>query len=185
MFNDKKAFQLLDSKLDEESLDLDVICVGGYVLANHGIRTTQDIDGFYESSATIEQVIREVGEDLGINPPDELWLNNSVGSMNAAPPDEICEIVFRGARLTVKVPPVDYIAGMKLSSGRTQDIYDVSEIVKMSGDTDPIRFAEKISKYGFSNIDNSLILEAFGQAYGMNWLEKYYTEHEEEILKMY
>ena len=35
--------------------------------------------------------------------------------------------------------------------------------------------------FEFGYIDESLILETFGEAYGMEWLEKYYTDNEFEL----
>lgn len=38
-------------------------------------------------------------------------------------------------------------------------------------------------KKSYSDIDICIRLETFGIAYGMDWLEKYYIENEEEIIK--
>ncbi len=48
---------------------------------------------------------------------------------------------------------------------------------------DPIEFIETLRrKYGFENIDISLLLTAYGNAYGFEWLEKYYQKHESELI---
>lgn len=69
---EKEAFEELNRRLAQEDMKLTVICARGYVLNRHGMRTTQDIDGFFQSNAVIDQMIREVGEKFGINTPEEL-----------------------------------------------------------------------------------------------------------------
>lgn len=82
-----------------------------------------------------------------------------------------------------KTPMADLILRrMKLSSARGQDIKDVAWIIRQQKEEDPIAFSDKLKEMGFAQIDESLILEAFGTAYGMEWLEKYYIENENAIL---
>lgn len=109
-------------------------------------------------------------------------LNNSVQNMNVKPPENICKPLYEFSNLKVLAPPLDYIAGMKLVSAREQDIQDVAFILQKLKITSPDAFRKTLSEYGFSSIDESLLLESFGLAYGMEWLEKYYIDHEEEIL---
>jgi len=180
---EKEAFEELNRRLAQEDMKLTVICAGGYVLNRHGMRTTQDIDRFFQSNAVIDQMIREVGEKFGINTPEELWLNNSVQNMNEKPPENICEPVYDLSNLRVLSLPLDYIAGMKLSSAREQDIQDTAAILRKMNIQDPDDLMNRIHQYGFYHIDESVLLESFGIAYGMEWLEKYYLEHEEEINK--
>ena len=178
----EKAFIALNDRLAEEDASMTVICAGGFVLSHYGMRTTKDVDGFFRSSAAIENAIREVGDKYGLNTEDELWLNNSVQNLNRKPSEDICNVLYDYSNLRVLMPPLEYIAGMKLRSARGQDIQDAADIIKILKTEDPIGFAEKLSGYGFSGIDESLILESFGTAYGMSWLEKYYIENEEAIL---
>ena len=72
---------------------------------------------------------------------------------------------------------------MKLKSAREQDIRDVALILERLSIDSPEQFEKILNDYGFINIDESLILEAFGTAYGFEWLEKYYIENEEAIIQ--
>lgn len=178
---EKEAFEELNRRLRQKEMNLTVICAGGYVLSRHGMRTTQDIDGFFQSNPEIDQMIIDVGEVLGINAPDEPWLNNSVQNLNENPPENICDVIYDLSNLRVLVLPLDYIAAMKLSSAREQDIQDAAAIIRKIGIDDPDEMRNRIHRYGFYQIDESVLLESFGIAYGMEWLEKYYLEHEEDI----
>jgi len=183
-FNSKieQAFSLLNERLESEGLTLTVTCAGGYVLSHYGMRTTKDVDGFFASLPAINRAIKEVGDMLGLNTEDELWLNNSVQNLNGCPPAEICNPVYEYSNLTVLMPPLEYIAGMKLKSAREQDMLDVAEMIRILGIEDPISFTERLKELGFARTDESLVLEAFGTAYGMTWLEKYFIDNEEDIL---
>ena len=141
---------------------------------HYHIRATMDIDSFYNANEEVQNIILLMGNEYGLNPEDEVWLNNSVQSMNKKPPEEICQTIYEFSNLTVKIPPLEYIACMKLVSAREQDITDVSELIKMLEIKDPEEMEGILKKYDFGTIDESLILEAFGRAYGMQWLEDYY-----------
>ena len=119
-----------------------------------------------------------MGDVFGINTENELWLNNSVQNMNVSPPENLCEILFNASNLKVLIPPLDYIAGMKLMSARDQDVKDVSAIIQNQKIASPEVLSKSLRKYGFHSVDESLLLEAFGEAYGMDWLERYYVENE-------
>lgn len=181
--NEYKVFESLNKKLSSENIYLSIICVGGFVLSHYGMRATQDIDGFYETSKKVDALIKSVGEEFDLNTNDEIWLNNSVQNMNDKPPEAICDILYEFSNLTILTPPLDYIAGMKLVSARGQDIEDVAEIIRKQKIPNPEELEEKLKDYGFDSIDESLILEAFGLAYGFEWLEKYYIANEERINK--
>lgn len=176
--NEREIFEELNRRLKEKEIDLTVICVGGFVLSHYGLRTTHDIDGFFKTNREITNIIREVGEKFGINSDDELWLNNSVQNLNEVPDESICEVLYSMSNLNVLVPPLDYIAGMKLNSSREQDVKDVAEIISFKNISSPEVLAGVLKEYGFQAIDESVLLEAFGEAYGMEWLEKYYIENE-------
>ena len=179
--NEREIFETLNQKLKEANAEMTVICVGGFVLSQYGMRTNQDIDGFFKSTKKIRTIIKEVGDQYGINKPDELWLNNAVQNMNEAPPTDICEILYAFSNLKILMPPLAYIAGMKFTSMRERDIDDVASILKVQNITSPDVFRTTLADYGFEGIDEALLLEAFGRAYGMAWLEEYYFAHEEEI----
>ena len=153
------------------------------MLQHYGMRATVDIDAFYNETNEIRTIIRKTGDLLDINPADENWLNNSIQSMNEVPPKDICKVLYQFSNLQVLIPPLAYIAGMKLKSAREQDIRDVALILERLSIDSPEQFEKILNDYGFINIDESLILEAFGTAYGFEWLEKYYIENEEAIIQ--
>lgn len=176
-------FKELNRRLEQEDLDLTITCVGGFVMSHYGMRTTHDIDGFYKATKKIESIIKDVGDKYKVNTEDELWLNNSVQNMNDIPPGEICSVLYEFSNLKVLTPSLDYIACMKLRSAREQDILDVASIIRYLEIKAPEVIEKKLKEYGFGSVDESLILESFGQAYGMDWLEKYYIENEKKINK--
>lgn len=115
---DKKVlFEAFNTELAKENINLEIICVGGFVLEYYNLRGTQDVDAFYQEDVKIRSIIEKVGDDFDVNEPDELWLNNNVANMNKIPPLSICEKAFSYSNLTVFVPPLSYILGMKLDSG--------------------------------------------------------------------
>lgn len=174
-------FSDLDKSLGEAGLSLRVVCAGGFVLDRHGIRTTRDIDAFFDCSPEVLQIIRDVGDRLKANPEDEPWLNNSIQNMNRSPAGIECEGVYEGANLVVDAVPLLYVAGMKLESGRVQDIVDVASIIKAEGIDSPKEFLDLLEGYGFDGLDEGLVIESFGEAYGLAWLKSYYVEREEAL----
>ena len=178
---DKKfLFEALDTELQKENILLEIICVGGFVLEYYDLRGTQDVDAFYQEDAKIRSIIKKVGDEFGVNEPDELWLNNSVANLNRIPPRAICKKAFSFSHLTVLVPPLSYIVGMKLESGRDRDRQDAGEIIKLIKIRSPKEVISKLKEYRFEP-DISLILEVCEIAYGMEWLAEYMAEHPDEF----
>lgn len=178
---DKKIlFEALNTELAKENIDLEIICVGGFVLEYYNLRGTQDVDAFYQEDAKIRSIIKRVGDAFGVNEPDELWLNNNVANMNKIPPGSICKKAFNYSNLTILVPPLSYILGMKLDSGRDRDRQDAGEIIKLLKIHSIKDVIHKLKEYGFQP-DLSMVLEIFEIAYGMEWLVKYMSEHSEEF----
>ena len=129
---DKKVlFEALNTELAKENIDLEIICVGGFVLEYYNLRGTQDVDAFYQEDAKIRSIIEKVGDDFGVNEPEELWLNNNVANMNRVPPRSICEKAFSYSNLTVFVPPLSYILGMKLERGLDRDRQYAGDIINL------------------------------------------------------
>lgn len=180
--NERQIFETLNNRLKEQNISMTIVCVGGFVLSHNGMRATQDIDGFFRTNKKIESIIKDVGDEFGINTEDELWLNNSVQNMNKKPDESICEILYEFSNLKVLMAPLDYIAGMKIQSCREQDVLDVAAIIKKMKIASPDDLLEVLKNYGFGEVDESILLEAFGQAYGMEWLENYFRENEKKII---
>lgn len=184
--NELEIFTALDDELKKCGIKLDIICVGGFVLSHYGLKHTMDIDGFYRRTMEIDEIIERVGNKFGINTDKEPWLNNSVQSMNRIPDKAICTVLYDFENLTVYMPPLEYIAGMKLQSGREKDIEDVALIIRKEQLDDPIKFNELLKeKYDFEGIDISMVLTVYGKAYGFEWLEKYYQVHEAELMSIF
>ena len=179
------AFELLNEELAKEGLNLALICVGGFVLEQHGFRTTQDIDAFYIETPKINEVIYRVGQQLGLNTSEDVWLNNSVANLNPRPPFEFCEVLYSFENLTVYTVSLDYLLGMKLTSAREQDLIDVGEVIRYRGLSSPITLYKFLKKTGFKTVDFAYILEGFNIAYGMDWLRDYFEKHQEELRRYY
>ena len=182
--NFETIFKRLDKELYKIRQSLELVCAGGYVLQRHGYRTTLDVDAFYKSNAQINDIIKKIGDEFDINKEDELWLNNSISNLNPEPPAEYCEIVHKFDNLTVKEVSITYLTGMKLYSQREQDLRDVASILQQDKNEQPFELLSKLKNMKF-DIDISLLLEAYEMAYGMNWLEKFYTENAEELRKYF
>lgn len=179
------AFELLNEELAKEGLNLSLICVGGFVLEHYGFRSTQDVDAFYKVTPEIKEIIYRVGEQLGLNTSEELWLNNSVANLNPQPPFEFCEVLYSFENLTIYTVSLDYLLGMKLTSAREQDLKDVGDIIRYRELQSPIILYKFLKTNGFKTLDFAYVLEGFNLAYGMDWLHEYFEKHQEELRRYY
>jgi len=116
--------------------------------------------------------------------PDELWLNNSIANMNPKPPDEYCEPVYLFSNLVVKSVSITYLLGMKLVSGREQDLMDVGDILKKNKNENPFALLSELVGLRF-DIDISGLLDAYEKAYGMEWLDEFYVNNQDELRKYF
>jgi hypothetical protein len=178
------VFELLNKELVKIDESLILICAGGYVMQAHGYRATSDIDAFYKNSAEIEKAIRMVGDEFGINKVDELWLNDSISNMNPEPPAQYCTLMYMFSNLEVKIIDILYLMGMKLTSVRELDLMDVSAILKHDNNRKPFELLEKLNSMGFS-IDISVLLDVFGRAHGIDWLDDFYRRNESELIEYF
>lgn len=181
--NFERVFERLNEELLHIGQSVELVCAGGYVMQLHGYKATADVDAFFQTNAAIDAAIKKVGDEFGINMPDELWLNNNIAGMNPLPPAKHQELVHNFSNLTVKAVDTVYLMGMKLTSLRERDIIDLKTIIKHSAGLAPLRLYSDLTAIGFS-VDISAVLEAFGGAFGMEWLEGYYLEHEAEIVHL-
>ncbi|EDP6423461.1 potassium transporter peripheral membrane component [Campylobacter jejuni] len=178
---DKKIlFKDLNDELVKENIMLEIICVGGFVLEYYNLSMTQDIDAFYQEDQKIRDIIKKVGDKYGANKLSELWLNNSVANLNRIPPKSICEEMYSFSNLRVLMPPLIYILGMKLSSGRNKDRRDAGAILRLLRINSPRELSIQLSEYDFQ-LDMSMVLEIFEYAYGTDWLVEYLKEHPGEF----
>lgn len=176
------VFRRLNEELSKMDTSLELVCAGGYVLQLHGYRATVDIDAFYASNAEVEAVIRKVGDEFGINRPDELWLNGSVSNMNPRPPIAYYKLVHRFSNLEINAVDLTYLIGMKLTSGREQDLIDVGTILKQDNNQEPFNLLSELIGMDFQ-IDISGLLGGYEKAHGMQWLEDFYRDNESELRK--
>ena len=150
----------------------------------HGYKTTADVDAFFKSSEAIDAIIRKVGEEFSINKPDELWLNDSIARMNPEPPEKYCTLVCQFSNLTIKAVDIVYLMGMKLVSGREQDLIDVGTVLKNDKNEQPFDLLSKLTSMGFI-IDISGLIDAYEKAHGMVWLDDFYVKNEAELRKYF
>jgi len=180
----KPVFEQLNNELAEIEMTLELICAGGYVMQLHGYRATADVDAFYKSSVELDILIKKVGDDFRINKPDELWLNNSIANMNPEPSKEYIKTVHNFSNLTVNAVDLMYLIGMKLVSGREQDLKDVGTILKNDKNDQPFDLLLKLHDMEF-NVDISNLLDAYENAYGINWLDEFYSSNQDEMRKYF
>ena len=178
------VFKRFNDELSKINQSLELICAGGYVMQLHGYKSTVDVGAFFRTNAQIDSIIRMIGDELGINQPDELWLNNSIANMNIEPPPEHQELVHQFSHLTVKAVDIIYLIGMKLESGRNRDLTDVVTILKSTGNKEPFPLMTNLENIGF-NVDISAILEAYGLAHGEEWLAMCYNDNEAKLYKLF
>ena len=182
--NYKHVFELLNNELLQISESLTITCAGGFVLQFFGYKATLDVDAFYKSNSKIKNAIRKVGDKLQINKSNELWLNNSIANLNSEPPVEYCKQIYKFSNLDVRVVDIAYLIGMKFMSARTQDLQDIVAILQHDNNTEPFKLRDKLINMGFS-IDISLLLEAYGEAHGIEWLEEFYRNNESTLFECF
>jgi len=174
-----EALQLLNDKLAMANQTLDILAVGGYAMQRVIERATEDIDAWFAYTTELRQMIGEVGKKLGINGED-LWLNLKVTNVNELPPDKELMIDLELSNLTVRVPSLEYLLGMKIKSRRDKDIADLKALVKELNCDDPIVTYHLIEKHGhWQDLDD--ILDAFAKIHSVDWVEEYIEQNSSEI----
>jgi len=184
MIDFEPVFKRLNEELTISGQSLELVCAGGYVMQRHGYKATSDVDAFYKSNIAVEAIIRRIGDEFGINKPDELWLNGSIANMNPEPPARYCELVHDFSNLSVKAVIITYVIGMKLISGREQDLRDIGEILKKDRNEQPLELLSELAGMEF-DIDISGLLDAYERAHGMEWLEEFYSKNQDDLRKCF
>jgi len=180
----KPVFEILNDELTKVNKSLELICAGGYVMQLHGYAATADVDAFYDSNAEIEAIIRKIGDEFGINRPDDLWLNNSISNLNRKPSASHYEPEYKFSNLIINIVDLKYVVGMKLECARTKDLEHVASFLKHENNEKPFELLSELTAIGF-RIDISVLLEAYGQAHGMDWLAEFYQNNESQLEKYY
>lgn len=171
-----RLFQELNTELKKIDRKIDLICVGGFVLEYYSIRSTIDVDAFFENDSEFNALIKKVGDKLHAN-EEELWLNNSVSTMNEKPDINICKKIYSLSHINIYIPPIEYIIGMKATTGREKDVEDIGLLIKVLNDKEPYDLKKRVDSYGF-HMDESILLEGYGNAYGFDWLVDFYKKNE-------
>lgn len=63
-----QLFSRLNEKLSEENLQLHLHCVGGFVLEYYGMKATEDIDAFYESTEKLKKSFKKLVKNFMSEP---------------------------------------------------------------------------------------------------------------------
>lgn len=174
----------LNGVLRERNEHLTITAAGGFTLQLHGIRATHDIDAFYQQDNILERDIFEIGNKYGANIGGDLWLNNSIETFNIKPPLDQTEEYLRLENLTIRTVKLEYLLYMKLYSAREKDINDASKIIQILKEENPIKVFKKCKEYSME-VDASLILWSFSEAYGEDWLVDYIESNKQEINKYF
>jgi len=181
-----EALEELNEELKRRGLQLNMICVGGYVRQLLGFEGTKDIDAFYTSTKEIDKIIYDIGERRGINTGTgsrkTIWLNNAVSTMSDWPGAKHVRPLYNFSNMTVSRVTDDYLLGMKLSSTRDIDVEDSADLLDLLGLTNPIDTYHRLEGIGTRHTMMH-ILTAFKVLYGVEWYSKYLAENHEELLK--
>lgn len=145
----EKLFSDLNEELAKSGLTLDLLCVGGFVLEYHNMRSTEDVDAFYQESSDLIECIDKVGKENGISSSEERWLNNSVSNLNRKPPESVCNEILSYSNLTVTIPSLIYMLGMKLESARRRDLEDAGVIIRSERFEDILDTAKSLEDLEF------------------------------------
>lgn len=169
----QKLFFRLNQKLAGSNLTLRLHCVGGFVLEYYGLKATNDIDAFYESSEKIDYLIKEVGEEFNVGTSKESWLNHAVGRVMSISSEKNQIVIFQDTNLSVTISSLESVLIDKLQAGRTKDIWDVAKIMQYLEITQPDGLLKLMMKHSEGETDPAIILEAYSIAYGKEALKEY------------
>jgi len=79
---------------------------------------------------------------------------------------------------------ITYLMGMKLASGREQDLMDVGDILKKNRNEKPFELLSELIGMRF-DIDISGLLDAYEKAHGMDWLDEFYVNNQDYLRKFF
>ena len=117
MIEHEKYFEILNERLKEHNEFLTLYTVGGFALKCYGIKTTMDIDAFYDTNDTIEKIIKDIGNEYNINGENEHWINQAVAYLKDKrvknPGKEFSELINKYSNLEVYRANIDYLLVMK------------------------------------------------------------------------
>ncbi|APT18420.1 hypothetical protein FC62_GL000984 [Amylolactobacillus amylotrophicus DSM 20534] len=177
-----KLFDSLNKKLARENLELDIHCVGGFVLEYYGLKATSDIDAFYESNEKIDRLIDEVGNEYGVGTNSSPWLNNSIQNIISNNNLDQETTIYAGTNLTVNIASLETIFEDKIVSSRVKDREDIKELMIALNKHD-LASIMKIYEYSDGTTDPAVIVEAYINAFGRGSFDEQVRDNPE--LKRY
>lgn len=121
----------LDAACAKDAITADVFLVGGAAmcLAYDSERSTRDLDGLFEPTTALREVIAKIGEREDL---ESDWFNDAAkGFIVAEDPDATEVYVSPNLRVTVASP--EYLLAMKLLSARESDVDDALVLARLAG----------------------------------------------------
>ena len=100
-------------------------------LADDSDRSTRDLDGLFEPTTALREVIAEIGEreDLELD-----WFNDAAKGFIVSADPHATE-VYESPNLRVTVASPEYLLAMKLLSARESDVDDALVLARLAGKT--------------------------------------------------
>lgn len=166
MIDHNKYFSILNERLKNSNQSLTLYTVGGFALKCFGIKTTMDVDAFYDANDTIERIIDDVGKEYNINPMGEHWVNKAVAYLKDPrvknPGKEFSELLIKLSNLEVYRANIDYLLVMKtfaVFDNKKDKIKHLDDCIKIlkSGKVNiktEKDFIEIFEKYGYKDIED-------------------------------
>lgn len=166
MIDHNKYFNILNDKLKLLNKFLTLYTVGGFALKCYGLKSTMDIDAFYDADETIEKLIKDIGNEYKINPIDEQWINKAVAYLKDPrvknPGKDFSKLILKLSNLEVYCANIDYLLVMKTfavydnKDEKAKHLIDCRKILE-SGNvkvTTVDEFIELFKKFGYNDIDD-------------------------------
>lgn len=148
----KELIELLFREINEELFKADslgeIFIVGGAAmcLIYNARESTKDVDGIFEPTALLREIIEKVGQSNGL---ESGWLNDGVkGFLTTKGGDNKEEVIFL-SNLKVWAPIPEYLLAMKCISARadTNDADDIAFLINHLGLTELSEIVEIVSDY--------------------------------------
>lgn len=169
MIDHDKYFKILNDRLKCANQSLTLYTVGGFALKCYGLKSTMDIDAFYDANETIEKIIEDIGNEYKINPIGEHWINKAVAYLKDKrvknPGKEFSEKLIELSNLEVYKANLDYLLVMKVfavydnKKDKIKHLDDAIKIIKSGKINIKTKedFVKLFKKYGYENIEDLLL----------------------------
>ena len=138
MIEHERYFKILNGRLKEKNESLTLYVVGGFALKCYGIKSTMDVDAFYDTNDTIEKIIDDIGNEYNINPLNEHWINKAVAYLKDKrvknPGKEHSKLIGKYSNLEIYRANLDYLFIMKVfavSDGKKDKVKHLDDCKKI------------------------------------------------------